>query len=122
MSCVDLFDAEVVCGCGRRYGIFEFVQLPLVGVQQVPAGSDGPAYALELRQCACHSVRAREVSEERAAWLEHRAASKALDKALRTKLFLREAFTAERRAWSHWMSVANASYLAARLADGRRAA
>jgi hypothetical protein len=35
--------------------------LELLGVMQVPAGEDGPAYALELRNCSCHSTLGREV-------------------------------------------------------------
>jgi|SRR5690242_18192980 len=122
MDDVTLFDAEVVCGCGRRYGIFNFVHLRLVGVQDVPAGSDGPAHWLELRQCACYSVCARIIGEERAAWLKHRGAHTKLMVAIETQKGMREAFRVERHAWADWMEIARASFRAAQPADGRRAA
>lgn len=114
---VDLFDAETVCGCGRRYGVFTFVQTPLVGVQDV-----GERDFLELRTCACGSTMSRAVSMERAAWLRHQRAAKALDVALETRVGLCEAFAAERRAWSRRWAIMKSSYSAAQYEDGRRAA
>lgn len=122
MSSLDLFDAEVLCDCGRRYGIFDFVHLPLPGVQDLPATATEPKAWAELRVCVCRSDRAREVCEERAAWLKHRAVRARLELALETKVGLREAFTAERHAWDDWMRIARASFTAAQVADGRRAA
>jgi hypothetical protein len=41
--------------------------LEYVGTQRVPAGDDGPAYALEMRNCACHSTLCRVVAGKEAA-------------------------------------------------------
>jgi hypothetical protein len=40
------------CGkCQTRYTALTWLRLEYVGVQKVPAGEDGPAYRLELRNC-----------------------------------------------------------------------
>ena len=40
-----------VCSSGHAWSREAWDALPSLGVQEVPAGDDGPAYALELKQC-----------------------------------------------------------------------
>lgn len=44
------------CGCGKRYTADGWAQLKYVGVMPIPAGADGPAYKLEMRDCPCRST------------------------------------------------------------------
>lgn len=57
----------VDCGCGLSYPPEAFARLPPPSsgrtVMDVPAGDDGPAYRLEMRNCSCGSTIARELPD-----------------------------------------------------------
>lgn len=48
------YDTYKVCSCGWRYSQMGYEDLPLLGVQVVPAGIsyDEPAYELVVRSCS----------------------------------------------------------------------
>jgi len=50
------------CPCGRAYTATEWAALPYVGEQVIPADEYGPEERIELRDCACGSTRAVEVT------------------------------------------------------------
>ena len=53
-------DCYVECSCGKKYTRDEFEALEEVGIQCIPAGSNGneswEEYELELRNCTCGST------------------------------------------------------------------
>lgn len=51
------------CSCGRSYTQGEWFGLPLVSVERIPAGEDGPAFWMEQRNCPCGSTRAIEIPD-----------------------------------------------------------
>lgn len=56
-----------VCACGRSG---DFDRLVFVGVQRAPAGDDGAAFAMAMRNCRCGSTVTLVVDEAEARRLE----------------------------------------------------
>ena len=52
------------CTCGRAYDHWQWLRLPLVGIQHIDLDDGEPAMLLELRNCACRSTVSRDFYAE----------------------------------------------------------